>query len=93
MINNIKILENANIHTTSLKSKNITVNGKIKGVIIASGLLTIGSKGFVEGQITVKNIKTDEGGRMIGTMATYEAESKKSNPLQKEPKKEVSTER
>jgi len=90
---NIKVLENANIHATKMKSKNITVNGKIKGVVIASKLLAIGSKGFVEGQITVKNIKTDEGGRMIGTMATYEDESKKPTPDHKEPKKEVKVEK
>jgi cytoskeletal protein CcmA (bactofilin family) len=90
---NIKVLENANIHATKLKSKNITVNGKVKGVVIASGLLAIGSKGFVEGQITVKNIKTEEGGRMIGTMATYEDESKKSKPVHREPKKEIKAEK
>jgi cytoskeletal protein CcmA (bactofilin family) len=90
---NIKVLENANIHATKLKSKNITVNGKINGAVIASGLLTIGSKGFVEGQITVKNIKTEEGGRMIGTMATYEDESKKSKPVHREAKKEIKAEK
>jgi cytoskeletal protein CcmA (bactofilin family) len=68
----IKVLENANIHAVSLKSKTITVNGQIQGTVIASEILEIGKKGFVEGQITVKNIKTEEGGRMIGTMSTYD---------------------
>lgn len=68
----IKVLENANIHATSLKSKTISVHGKIQGTVIASEILEIGSKGSVEGKITVKNIKTEEGGRMIGTMSTYQ---------------------
>ncbi len=74
----IQVLENANIHTVGLKSKTITVNGQIHGTVIASELLDIGAKGFVEGQITVKNIKTEEGGRMIGSMSTYEEKSDKS---------------
>jgi len=68
----IEVLTNANIHAISLKSKKITVHGQIQGTVIASDILEIGSKGFVEGQITVKNIKTEEGGRMIGTMSTYD---------------------
>jgi len=70
----INVLENANIHAVSLKSKTITVHGQIQGTVIASEILEIGSKGFVEGQITVKNIKTEEGGRMVGTMSTYQEE-------------------
>jgi len=74
----IQVLDNANIHAVSLKSKTITVNGHIQGTVIASELLDIGAKGFVEGQITVKNIRTEEGGRMIGSMSTYEEKSDKS---------------
>ena len=78
----IQVLENSNIHAISLKSKNITVHGQIQGTVIASEILEIGQKGFVEGQITVKNIKTEEGGRMIGTMSTYQEEAVK--PVKKE---------
>ncbi len=83
-LESIKVLENASIHTTSLKSKTISVHGKIQGTVIASEILEIGSKGSVEGQITVKNIKTEEGGRMIGTMSTYQEESKKPKTIKKE---------
>ncbi len=82
----IKVLENANIHATSLKSKTITVHGQIQGTVIASEILEIGSKGFVEGQITVKNIKTEEGGRMVGTMSTYQEEDFKPQAPKKEKK-------
>jgi len=85
----IKVLENANIHAVSLKSKTITVNGQIQGTVIASEILEIGRKGFVEGKITVKNIKTEEGGRMVGSMSTYEEEKTKAKPVQKEQKKET----
>ena len=74
----IEVLENANIQAVSLKSKAITVHGQIQGTVIASEILEIGAKGFVEGQITVKNIKTEEGGRIIGTMSTYEEKVNKA---------------
>jgi len=73
----IEVLEHSVIHAVCIKSKKITVSGKIKGTILASELLEITSKGFVEGQISVKSIKTAEGGRMVGTMSTYEEEKKK----------------
>ncbi len=73
-LESINILDNANVKADSLQSKTITVNGSVKGKVIATELLDIGSKGSVEGEISVKNIKTAEGGRMIGTMATYQPE-------------------
>ncbi len=87
----IKILEHANIHTTSLKSSYISVQGKVQGTIVASEMLEIGSKGSVEGQITVKNIKTEEGGRVIGTMSTYQEqeENPSTHTKQKEPTKQT----
>ena len=89
----IQVLENATIQAVSLRSKMITVHGQVQGTVIASELLEIGAKGFVEGQITVKNIKTEEGGRMIGTMSTYEEKAntvapKKKMGLSKTPSKE-----
>jgi len=86
----IEVLENANIHAVSLKSKTITVHGQIQGTVIASEILEIGSKGFVEGKITVKNIKTEEGGRMVGTMSTYQEENVKSKSTKKEKAKPFS---
>ncbi|RLA59896.1 MAG: hypothetical protein DRQ78_10090 [Epsilonproteobacteria bacterium] len=82
----IKILENSHINATELKSKVITVNGTINGTVIASELLEIEKKGFVEGNITVKNIKTEEGGRMVGSMSTYEQSSPKKRVIKKAPK-------
>ena len=79
----IQVLENSNIHAINLKSKKIIVHGKVQGTVVASEILEIGSKGFVEGQITVKNIKTEEGGKMIGTMSTYEEETPKKKLLSK----------
>ena len=71
-LESINVLENSVIEAKKMESKKITVHGKINGNVIATEILEIGSKGFVEGQITVKNIKTEEGGRMIGTMSTYQ---------------------
>jgi len=69
----INITPTGKIKTESLSSKHVTVNGTIEGKVSASELLAVGSNGFVNGEISVKNIKTDEGGRVIGSMAMYEA--------------------
>jgi cytoskeletal protein CcmA (bactofilin family) len=61
----------ANVNATIMKSKNILINGLFKGNITASELLEIGSTGSVEGEITVKNIKTHEGGKLLGSMRNY----------------------
>jgi len=68
----IEVEPDGKISTERLESKRVVVNGKIEGKITASELLDVGRNGFVQGEITVKNIKTQEGGRVIGTMVTYE---------------------
>ena len=67
----INVTPTGKIQTSSLTSKRVTVNGTIEGRVIASELLEVGSNGLVNGEISVKNIKTDEGGRVIGSMAMY----------------------
>lgn len=62
----------ANVHL--IKSKRIMVRGEIEGKVIASELLDVGSNGFVKGEICIKNIKTEEGGKVIGTMEAYQEE-------------------
>jgi len=71
------------VNATNMKSKNILVNGAFKGRIVASQLLHIGSTGSVEGEITVKNIKTDEGGKLLGSIHNYE-EVKEASPKEAE---------
>jgi len=67
----INVTPTGKIQTNSLISKRVTVNGTIEGRVTASELLEVGSNGLVNGEISVKNIKTDEGGRVIGSMAMY----------------------
>ena len=67
----LNITPTGKVQTTSLVSKRITVNGTVEGKLSASELLEVGSNGLVNGEISVKNIKTDEGGRVIGSMAMY----------------------
>ena len=59
------------VNATIMTSKNILVDGSFNGKVVASELLEIGSSGSVEGDITVKNIKTHEGGRLLGSMQLY----------------------
>ena len=87
----IDVLENSIIETTNMECETISVHGKVHGKVIASKILEIGEKGFVEGEITVKNIRTEEGGRMIGTMSTYQEITPVAPKAKKvTPKKEVS---
>jgi len=65
------IVPTGKVDASSINSKNIIVNGQCKGNIVASELLEIGSTGSVEGEITVKNIKTHEGGKLLGSMHIY----------------------
>jgi len=69
----INVTPTGKIQTNVLSSKRVTVNGTVEGKVIASELLEVGSNGLVNGEISVKNIKTDEGGRVIGSMAMYTA--------------------
>lgn len=68
----IHITQNGKVKTEKMQSKHITVNGFIEGNVISSELLEINHSGAVKGKMVVKNIKTEEGGSMLGTMSTYE---------------------
>ena len=83
-LESINVLENGKLKVAKVQSKTITVNGSIEGKVIATELLDIATKGSVQGEISVKNIKTAEGGRMIGTMSTYE----QADSVKKEEKEE-----
>ena len=69
--NEINIDRTGAVNATIMTSKNILVDGSFNGKVVASELLEIGSSGSVEGDITVKNIKTHEGGRLLGSMQLY----------------------
>ncbi len=74
--NSITITRTGKAKVQIMESQRIIVNGKVEGKVVASELLDIGSNGFVEGEISVKNIKTEEGGKVIGTMAPYQSHTK-----------------
>jgi len=80
----INVTPTGKIATPSLWSKRITVNGTIEGKLSAAELLEVGSNGLVNGEISVKNIKTDEGGRVIGSMAMYTEPAPKVEPKKPE---------
>ncbi len=84
--NEINIDKTGVVNATTMTSRNILVDGSFKGKIVASELLEVGNSGSVEGDITVKNIKTHEGGRLLGSMQLYTAPKPKPTP---EPKPEA----
>lgn len=87
----IEAKEDINIDNTgvvsanNMKSKNILVNGAVQGKVMASELLEVGPTGSVKGEITIKNIKTHEGGKLLGSMHNY-VEEKKPEPIAEEAK-------
>lgn len=74
-VNSIEIQPHGKLTVEKLESKKITVSGSVKGNVVASELLDIRSTGSIEGEISVKTIKTAEGSRMVGTMSTYQEEN------------------
>jgi cytoskeletal protein CcmA (bactofilin family) len=88
-LKSIEIQSNAKLTVEKLESKKITVSGSVKGNVFASELLEINSTGSVEGEISVKNIKTAEGSRMVGTMSTYEAKQEEKIEVKQEEKAQI----
>ena len=90
--NEINIDKSGVVNATTMTSRNILVDGSFKGKVVASELLEIGNTGSVEGDITVKNIKTHEGGRLLGSMQLYTPpkpepiEPKQNSELEPKPK-------
>ncbi len=76
----IVVGDKGQVNAKKIQSKKIMVNGSVKGVLCASELLEVGRNGSVEGEIMVKNIKTEEGGKVIGSMLAY-VEPKIVTPL------------
>ncbi len=77
----IKLERLAKVNVTLMKGKNIIVNGLFRGKLIASELLIIGSNGSITGEISVKNIKTLDGGKLRGSIHNY-IEDEIFTPLQ-----------
>lgn len=75
-VKSVEVQPHGKLTVERVTSKKITVSGSVKGHIVASELLDISSTGSVEGEISVRTIKTAEGSRMVGTMSTYQEEEK-----------------
>ena len=88
-LKSIEIQSNAKLKVEKLESKKITVSGSVQGNIVASELLEINSTGSVEGEISVKTIKTAEGSRMVGTMSTYEAKREENIEVKQEEQAQI----
>jgi cytoskeletal protein CcmA (bactofilin family) len=88
-LQSIEIQSNAKLNVEKLESKKITVSGSVQGNVIASELLEINSTGSVEGEISVKTIKTAEGSRMVGTMSTYEAKREENIEVKQEEQAQI----
>ncbi|HHD82440.1 MAG TPA: polymer-forming cytoskeletal protein [Campylobacterales bacterium] len=71
----ITIDQTGHVIASTMQSKTIVVNGDFKGSISASEILKVGSTGSAQGEITVKNIKTDTGGKLLGSIHNYVEET------------------
>lgn len=87
-IDSIEITDSGVIETKECKSKQIKVEGKVKGCVIASTLLEVTSAGSIEGEIITKGIRTEQGGSIIGNIQTYDelrhSEGKESSDIDPE---------
>jgi cytoskeletal protein CcmA (bactofilin family) len=68
----IRITKNGKVETKKMVGGHIIVDGLVEGSIVAKTLLEINENGRVKGEMTVRKIKVNEGGLMLGTMLTYE---------------------
>jgi len=68
----IEIFSTGIIDTKECKSKQIKINGKVEGRVVASELLEVTSGGSVNGDIITKGIRTEQGGSIIGNIQTYD---------------------
>ena len=71
-IDSIEITKSGSVDTKECKSKQIKVEGKVKGRVVASELLEVTSGGSIEGDIITKGIRTEQGGTIIGNIQTYD---------------------
>lgn len=85
----VTVTKGGKANVSVMRSKRIIVNGDINGKVVASELLDVGSNGCVQGEISVKNIKTEEGGKVIGTMAPYQDEQPTAKQISAQDKEEV----
>ncbi len=71
-IDSIEISQTGEVDTQECKSKQIKVEGKVKGRVIASELLEVTNSGSINGEIITKGIRTEQGGSIIGNIQTYD---------------------
>ncbi len=71
-IDSIVINQTGVIDTKECKSKQIKVEGKVEGRVVASELLEVTNSGSINGEIITKGIRTEQGGSIIGNIQTYD---------------------
>ena len=67
----LEIMKNG-VVSNKINVKSLKVTGRVEGEVVVAGLLEIESTGYVSGNISIKNIKTHEGGRILGSMQQYQ---------------------
>ena len=71
-IDSIEISSSGRVATKECKSKQIKVEGKVEGKVVASELLEVTNSGSINGDIITKGIRTEQGGSIIGNIQTYD---------------------
>ncbi len=71
-IDSLEITNTGSVTTKECKSKQIKIEGKVKGRVVASELLEVTSGGSIDGEIITKGIRTEQGGSIIGNIQTYD---------------------
>jgi len=71
-IDTIEISQTGEVETKECKSKQIKIEGKVRGRVVASELLEVTNSGSINGDIITKGIRTEQGGTIIGNIQTYD---------------------
>lgn len=82
--------EGAEVSTYECQAKVMIIKGAVSGKVLAKSLLDIRSSGSIEGDIRVKELKTQGGSTIFGTISRFESSSVKVNSLPINGKKQES---
>ena len=93
----LEIMQSGSV-SNKVEVKRLKVTGKVEGDISVFGLLDVARTGYINGAVTLKTLKIDEGGQILGSIKEYKEEpkvqEKEATPAQepKESKKPQATE-
>ena len=69
----LEVMQNGSV-SKKVEAKRLKVIGKVEGEITIVGLLDVARTGYINGAVTLKTLKIDEGGQITGSIKEYKEE-------------------